>query len=182
METIKSTGVNSKAEDLFVQLFCETFGPDKTENLQIQYPCVDIYGNHRFIDFALESPDMKIAIEIDGETYHNPNKVSENKYYDDLLKQNSLIFDDWKVYRWVYNQLNKQPDKVKDELVTFLGASPLFKEFETSLPSQLGQAIELRDYQQEAIDSLQAMRNLGETIALLYHATGVGKTITAATD
>ncbi|MEG0814144.1 MAG: DEAD/DEAH box helicase family protein [Clostridium sp.] len=182
METIKSTGVNSKAEDLFVQLFCETFGPDKTENLQIQYPCVDIYGNHRFIDFALESPDMKIAIEIDGETYHNPNKVSENKYYDDLLKQNSLIFDDWKVYRWVYNQLNKQPDKVKDELVTFMGASPLFKEFETSLPSQLGQAIELRDYQQEAIDSLQAMRNQGETIALLYHATGVGKTITAATD
>lgn len=24
----------------------------------------------------------KIAVEIDGETYHNPNKVSGNKYYD----------------------------------------------------------------------------------------------------
>lgn len=26
-------------------------------------------------------------------------KVSENKYADDLLKQNSLIYDNWKVYR-----------------------------------------------------------------------------------
>ena len=31
--------------------------------------------NRRFIDFALESESVKIAIEIDGETYHNPNKV-----------------------------------------------------------------------------------------------------------
>ena len=71
----KATGVNSRAEKLFVQL------------LQVQYPCVDIYGRHRYIDFALESPESKIAIEIDGETYHNPSKVSENKYADDLLKQ-----------------------------------------------------------------------------------------------
>ena len=70
MEPSKATSVNSRAEELFVQLFCEAFGPEKTENLQVQYPCVDIYGRHRYIDFALESPESKIAIEIDGETYH----------------------------------------------------------------------------------------------------------------
>ena len=161
---------------------CEAFGPEKTENLQVQYPCVDIYGRHRYIDFALESPESKIAIEIDGETYHNPSKVSENKYADDLLKQNSLIYDNWKVYRWIYSQLEKQPEKVKDELITFLGTSPMFKAFEADLPVQMGQTIELRDYQQEATENLQKMREDGKTIALLYHATGVGKTITAATD
>ena len=165
-----------------MQLFCEVFGPEKTENLQVQYPCVDIYGRHRYIDFALESPESKIAIEIDGETYHNPSKVSENKYADDLLKQNSLIYDNWKVYRWIYSQLEKQPEKVKDELITFLGSSPMFKAFEADLPVQMGQTIELRDYQQEATENLQKMREDGKTIALLYHATGVGKTITAATD
>lgn len=46
----------------------------------------------------------------------------------------------------------------------------------------MGQTMELRDYQQEAIDNLKKMREDGKTIALLYHATGVGKTITAATD
>ena len=182
MEPMKATSVNSRAEELFVQLFCEAFGPEKTENLQVQYPCVDIYGRHRYIDFALESPESKIAIEIDGETYHNPSKVSENKYADDLLKQNSLIYDNWKVYRWIYSQLEKQPEKIKDELITFLGSSPMFKAFEADLPVQMGLTIELRDYQQEAIDNLKKMREDGKTIALLYHATGVGKTITAATD
>lgn len=129
MEPSKATSVNSRAEELFVQLFCEAFGPEKTENLQVQYPCVDICVRHRYIDFALESPESKIAIEIDGETYHNPSKVSENKYADDLLKQNSLIYDNWKVYRWIYSQLEKQPEKVKDELITFLGTSPMFKAF-----------------------------------------------------
>ena len=165
-----------------MQLFCEAFGPEKTENLQVQYLCVDIYGRHRYIDFALESPESKIAIEIDGESYHNPSKVSENKYADDLLKQNSLIYDNWKVYRWIYSQLEKQPEKVKDELITFLGTSPMFKAFEADLPVQMGQTIELRDYQQEATENLQKMREDGKTIALLYNATGVGKTITAATD
>ena len=130
----------------------------------------------------MESPESKIAIEIDGETYHNPSKVSENKYADDLLKQNSLVYDNWKVYRWIYSQLEKQPEKVKDELITFLGTSPMFKAFEADLPVQMGQTIELRDYQQEAIDNLKRMREDGKTIALLHHATGVGKTITAATD
>lgn len=58
----------------------------------------------------------------------------------------------------------------------------MFKAFEAGLPVQMGQMIELRDYQQEAIDNLKKMREDGKTIALLYHATGVGKTITAATD
>lgn len=124
----------------------------------------------------------KIAIEIDGETYHNPSKVSENKYIDDLLKQNSLTYQGWMIYRWVFNQLKNQPDRIKVELYTFLGDTPDLKAIENYLPAQKGKSFELRDYQQEAIDSLKSMRERGETIALLYHATGVGKTVTACTD
>ena len=60
----------SVAEDLFVEVFCDAFGPEKTQYLSIQYPFVDIYGNRRFVDFALESESFRIAIEIDGETFH----------------------------------------------------------------------------------------------------------------
>ncbi|MEG1433267.1 hypothetical protein [Eubacterium sp.] len=45
----------------------------------------------------------------------------------------------------------------KDELVTFLGETPLFKEFEAHLPVQPSRSFALRDYQQEANDSLKAM-------------------------
>lgn len=146
---IITTGVlGSKAEDLFMELFCDRFGPEKSRFIFTQYPFVDIYGNRRFIDFALESDGIKIAIEIDGETYHNPKKISDNKYYDDMLKQNSMVYGDWKVYRWAYNQLKKQPEKVKDEMVTFLGEIPIFNMIEEYLPNQKGKIIELKDHQQ----------------------------------
>ena len=181
-QTTYSSSLSSVAEDLFVELFCDVFGPEKSQYLSIQYPVVDIYGNRRFIDFALENEDIRIAIEIDGERFHNPQKVSSNKYYDDLLKQNSLIFENWKVYRWVYNQLANQKEMVKDQLVIFLGEMPAFKALEDYLPKQKGKVIELRDHQQSAIDNLQNMRDSGQSIALLYHATGAGKTVTAVSD
>ncbi len=66
MTVIKQKGsLGSVAEDLFVELFCDTFGPDKSQYLFLQYPFTDIYGNRRSIDFALESENLKIAIEID---------------------------------------------------------------------------------------------------------------------
>lgn len=177
-----TTSVASIAEDLFIETFCDVFGPDKTQYLSIQHPFVDIYGNRRFIDFALENDSLRIAIEIDGETFHRPGKVSSNKYYDDLLKQNSLIYNNWKVYRWAYNQLRDQCDKVKDELMTFVGEMPEFKLIDDYLPKQKGKILELKDHQQSAIDNLQKMRESGESIALLYHATGTGKTVTAVSD
>ena len=114
--------------------------------------------------------------------YHNPNKVSSNKYYDDLLKQNSLIYQNWKVYRWVYNQLKHYPEKVKDELRIFVGKIPAFKMLEDHLPKQKGKVIELREHQQTALENLQTMRDQGESIPLLYHATGTGKPVTAVSD
>ena len=177
----KSHG-SSGAEDRFIDLFCETFGAEKGEYVYLQYPIVDIYGNHRFIDFALTFPDGKVAIEVDGNTWHQPGKVSEQKYHDDLLKQNSIVYDGWKIYRWTSSQLEKCPDRVKDELITFLGQSPLFQYIEDALPPQQGSTFSLMDHQEEALSGLMKMREESKSIALLYHATGTGKTVTAVSD
>nr|WP_300005266.1 DEAD/DEAH box helicase family protein [Tissierella sp.] len=181
-ETVTTGKMNSIAEDLFIELFCDVFGAEQSSYLSIQHPFVDIYGNRRYIDFAMESQGEKIAIEIDGETYHNPDRISSNKYYDDLLKQNSMIEDNWKIYRWAYMQLKDQPEKIKDEILTFIGEFPEFKELNEYLPKQKGKVIELKDHQEDAIESLQRMRDNGESIALLFHATGTGKTVTAVSD
>ena len=177
----------SAAEDLFIDLFADTFGAEKDGYLYSQYPFYDIYQNARFADFVLENGATRVAIEIDDEASHNPRLVSQDKFYDDLLKQNSMIHLGWDVYRWAVRQMQKQPETVKDELRVFLGSDPRFKEIEDYLPTQQGRALkadqlELREYQQEALDSLGAMRQNRETIALLYHATGTGKTVTAVMD
>lgn len=177
----------SQAEDLFIEIFADTFGAEKAGYLYSQYPFYDIYQNARFADFVCESGSKRIAVEIDDEASHNPRLVSKDKFTDDLLKQNSMVNLGWSVYRWTVRQMQKQPDTVKDELRVFLGSQSKFKEIDDYLPVQRGQAIngdklELREYQQEALNNLQAMRDKRETIALLYQATGTGKTVTAVMD
>lgn len=177
----------SAAEDLFIDLFSETFGAEKAGYLYSQYPFFDIYQNSRYADFLLENGGRKVAIEIDDETSHNKSLVSSNKFYDDLLKQNSMIYLGWDVYRWAVRQMQIQPEAVKDELRVFLGSQLRFREIEDYLPTQRGKTLdgahlELKQHQQEALDALQAMRDRHETIALLYHATGTGKTVTAVMD
>lgn len=176
MGELKSVS-GSRAEDLFIDIFTDTFGADKAGFLYSQYPFFDIYQNARFADFVCESGAKRIAIEIDDEASHNPRLVSKNKFTDDLLKQNSMIHLGWGVYRWTVRQMQKQPDTVKDELRLFLGSERGFHEIEDYLPTQRGQAfdgekLELREYQQEALRNLQIMRENKESIALLYQATG----------
>ena len=186
MPTYRSVS-GSSAEDLFIELFSDTFGAEKAGYLYSQYPFSDIYQNSRFADFLIENGGRKVAIEIDDEASHNPKLVSQNKFYDDLLKQNSMIYLGWDVYRWAVRQMQQQPETVKDELRVFLGQHPNFKEIEDYLPTQRGKSLdgsklELKEHQKQALAALEEMRCNFETIALLYHATGTGKTVTAVMD
>lgn len=105
----------SATEDLFIELFSETFGAEKAEYLYSQYHFYDIYQNSRYADFVLDCGTRRIAIEIDDEASHNKQLVSSGKFYDDLLKQNSMVYLGWDVYRWAVRQMQKQPDTVKEQ-------------------------------------------------------------------
>ena len=177
----------SAAEDLFIDLFSEAFGAEKAGYLYSQYHFYDIYQNSRYADFVLENGPRRVAIEIDDEGSHNKQLVASGKFYDDLLKQNSMVHLGWDVYRWAVRQLQTYPEQVKDELRVFLGNHPQFKEIEDYLPTQKAKALdgtnlELKEHQKAALKALEAMRDNSETIALLYHATGTGKTTTAVLD
>lgn len=177
----------SDAENLFIELFSDTFGAEKAGYLYSQYHFYDIYQNDRFADFFLENGGRKIAFEIDDEASHNKNIISDNKFYDDLLKQNSMVNLGWDVFRWAVRQMQTQPDTVKDELRVFVGRNTAFRETAEYLPEQRGKAIDgrnflLKEHQKQALESLENMRRNHETIALLYHATGTGKTVTAVSD
>ena len=177
----------SVAEDLFIDLFSEAFGAEKAGYLYSQYHFYDIYQNSRYADFVLENGARRVAIEIDDEASHNKQLISSGKFYDDLLKQNSMVHLGWDVYRWAVRQMQNQPEAVKDELRIFLGNHPKFKEIEDYLPTQKGKALdganlELKEHQKAALKALEQRRDNSETIALLYHATGTGKTTTAVLD
>jgi very-short-patch-repair endonuclease len=169
-------------EDLFTDLFAQVFGPEKTLFLSPQHPVTDIYRGSRFVDLALRARGEKIAFEIDGLPWHVPEVVPAEKYEDDLLRQNSLVHQGWRVFRWTDRQIAQEPERVKEQLALFLESLPGLLSFDDFLPRQAGEVLELREHQEDALLALERMRAEGKTIALLEHATGAGKTVTAIAD
>jgi superfamily II DNA or RNA helicase len=182
MELNDRQAVASAPEDVFVDLFAQVFGLEKVQLLAHEYLVEDIYGAGRSIDYALRAADEKIAFEIDGLTWHLPGAIPVAKFEDDLLRQNSLIHQGWRVFRWTDRELLHEPERVKEQLALFLESIPGLLSFDEFLPKQTGEVFELRQHQKEALDSLEHMRANGQTIALLTHAQGAGKTVVAISD
>jgi very-short-patch-repair endonuclease len=119
---------SSSSEDLFVDIFQEALGFDRTQLLIPQYPIRDIYDAGRFIDFVFISRLEKYAFEIDGEAWHSPNgaMVTPQIYRDQLLRQNSLVYQGWKVYRWTDIQLATERERIQEQLLLFLEREILY--------------------------------------------------------
>src|SRR5207248_1343430 len=161
---------SSAPEDDFTTLFAQVFGLEKTLLLVHEYPIEDIYGGSRFVDYALRTTDEKVAFEIDGLQWHLPDAISVDKYEDDLLRQNSLIHQGWRVFRWTDRQIAREPEQIKEQLTLFLERIPGLLAFDEFLPKQQGELLELRLHQEEALVALARLREEGKTIALLPHA------------
>lgn len=94
MEEITGRHVlSSEAENRFVELFTDVFGVQNASLLVMEFPVQDIYGGNRYIDYAIRTPDERIAFEIDGLVWHVPDPERIADYEGDLLRQNSLIHD-----------------------------------------------------------------------------------------
>src|SRR5690606_33177996 len=60
-----------ESEKLFVQDFLfPLLGKENIKYVIPQYPFIDSEGRTRRIDFALVKDDKKLALEVNGETYH----------------------------------------------------------------------------------------------------------------
>src|SRR4051794_30169700 len=101
----------SLPEDLFTTLFAQVFGLEKTLLLVPQQPVEDIYGGSRYVDYALRTIEEKVAFEIDGLIWHVPDPEAIGKYEDDMLRQNSLIHQGWRVFRWTDRQVAREPEQ-----------------------------------------------------------------------
>jgi superfamily II DNA or RNA helicase len=177
---------SSSAEDLFVELFQEAVGFVGAQCLQFQFPFIDVDRQQRYIDFALQSPLDRYAFEIDGEYFHRPDSphVDVTLYRDGLTRQNSLIWQGWKVYRWTDTQLANERERVVEQLRLFLEREIAAGALEKGdlLPLQEGADFALHGHQSEALAELERLRAEGKTIALITHATGTGKTHVAVMD
>ena len=126
MTTPSSTrsATSSTPQDLFAELFTQVFGLENTRLLTPEFPVEDIYGGSRYVDFALKTIDERVAFEVDGLAWHVPDAARIIDYEDSLLRQNSLIHQGWRVFRWTDRQIASEPEQVKEQLALFLERIP----------------------------------------------------------
>jgi superfamily II DNA or RNA helicase len=142
-----------------------------------QYPFIDSEGRLRRIDFAIVKENIKIALEVNGETYHSEGIIPNEMFDDNLQRQNEILNAGWFLQRYSYNQLqdSKWRKKVMDSLRTVISThSPeLISEFSIK-PNYL---------QKTALEALDFYRKKsGWKKGIVVLPTGTGKTFLSAFD
>lgn len=78
----------SPLERDFEEHFAEVYGPDSVRCLWREYGIVDLNGSTRYLDYLVKTDSGDIAVEVNGVTYHHPQRIGPEKYRNQLLKQN----------------------------------------------------------------------------------------------
>ena len=160
-------------EAAFEKCFLEAFGDQARMALHREFAYVDMEGKERYIDYALFSELGKFAVELNGESFHHPVMIRPRRYRSQLLKQNSLAADGFKVFRWSLSGMRDR-ERFILELKRFFGEAQYFQE--KSILKASREVFTLRDHQQEALQRLAEERSRGRHTFLLVLPTGTGKT------
>ena len=160
-------------EATFEDCFLEAFGDRARMGLHREFAYIDMEGTTRYVDYALFAASAKFAIELNGESFHHPVVIGPGRYRSQLFKQNSLVADGFKVYRWSLNGMRDR-ERFILEITRFMGNAqpfidkPIFK---------LNRQVEtLYKHQLESLEQLSAARSNGRNTFLLVLPTGTGKT------
>lgn len=107
------------AEKLFLeQVWWPAFG--HFENLHPEYEISDFRDGIRFLDFAYLRDPLHLAIEIDGYGPHS-QKISRSQFSDQLMRQNHLVIDGWRVLRFSFDDVNERPRMCAQLIQQFMG-------------------------------------------------------------
>ena len=171
----------TQPEELFERLFTDTFGDTALYALEREYPCTDINGHFRYIDYLLHTKHGKVAIELNGESFHHPACIGHKKYRSQLIKQNSLTASGIRVFRWSRAGMDNR-ERFQEEMFTFFGQPSGFCNVPAYRASRSLGYIELMAHQEDALSVLEEQRSAGKDSALLVLPTGTGKTEIALSD
>lgn len=141
-----------------------------------QYPFIDSEGKNRRIDFGLVKGNIKIALEVNGETYHAEGIIPNDTFDDNLQRQNEILNAGWTLLRFSYNQLQDPSWRPR---VVYL----LRKILTQNVPELISiESITPNPIQRMALDSLNFYRNNGWKKGIVVMPTGTGKTFLSVFD
>lgn len=90
------------------------------DDLHPEYEVFDYQDGNRYLDHAFIRYPYKIDWETDAYGTHW-SKISRKQYDDGLERQNQIVLDGWKVFRFSVDQLNEQPRKCQQFIQQVMG-------------------------------------------------------------
>ena len=91
---------SSPLEFLFEKSFANVYGMDSIKYLWKEYGIVDTNGKNYFLDYYVRTETGNIAVEENGVTYHHPQIIGEERYRQQLRKQNICAMWGIRLYRF----------------------------------------------------------------------------------
>jgi superfamily II DNA or RNA helicase len=176
LETYKSR-LTQDSEVLFVRDFLyPLFGERHIKYVIPQYPFLDSEGKARRIDFGILYKDKKIALEVNGETYHAEGIIPNENFDDNLNRQNEILNAGWFLLRFSYSQL--QSSQWRKKVV-----NDLFSLLRKLIPELISEiVIEPNHLQKNVLYALDYYRGKGWKKGIVILPTGTGKTFLSAFD
>lgn len=176
METYKSR-ITQDSERLFVSDFLfPLLGSKKIKYVIPQYPFLDSSGRSRRIDFGVLYNGKKLALEVNGESYHAEGIIPGEQFDDNLNRQNEILSAGWFLLRFSYNQLKASEwrEKVSHDLFSLI---------RKHLPELISETIIEPNYlQKDVLKELDYRRQQGWKKGVVILPTGTGKTYLSAFD
>lgn len=168
--------ITQDSEKLFVDEFLFPLLGQHLQRIIPQHPFLDSTGSSRRIDFAYVDDGARLALEVNGETYHAEGVIGNDVFDQNLFRQNEILSSGYKLIRFSYNQL--QSPKWRPIVMTSL--RDFFREH---APALLGEnPVKPNPLQKSALEALEFYRTKGWQKGLVVLPTGTGKTILSALD
>jgi len=171
------TRITQASERLFVDEFLWPLLGSQIEHVIPQRSFIDSTGKNRRIDFSYVSGNEKLALEVNGETYHAEGIIPDANFDDNLFRQNEILRDGYKLARFSYSMLQSLQWRpiVMESLRGF---------FTSYAPALLGESpVVPNAIQLKALEALKFYRDIkGYQKGIIVLPTGTGKTILSALD
>ena len=181
---IRNTGDRSEQADAspleihFEENFSSVYGMNALRYLTREYGICDENGRNYFLDYFVRTKDQKYAIEENGLDYHHPQIIGEEKYRNQLKKQNTCALWGIKLFRFSKEDC-EFTNRIEDDIKQYFG-----KDSSNFVDDgiKVERKVELYEHQTVSLQEIQKRRDAGIKAFLIVLPTAAGKSKIAEED
>lgn len=173
----RSVGDRSEQSDVsplelhFEKSFSNVYGMNALKYISREYGICDENGKNYFLDYFVRTKDEKYAVEENGVTYHHPQIIGEEKYKNQLTKQNTCASWGIKLFRFSTEDCAFE-NRIEDDIKQYFG-SDASKFIDNGL--KIDRSVELYEHQSVSLQEIQKRRDAGIKAFLIVLPTAAGK-------